>query len=164
MLSKIPNFLSSRYLRPPKKFCNNLKMATSEKCLICENTPRRRGLCDLHYGRFVRARNEIPQERQAGFEAMLIEKKLLLPVQPSGPKVDKDEFAEAAAEYVGRSPINSNSPKELLEGYRDTPGRTDQDAEQIAEKLAAEAKKLTAKRKNKSPTPKPKPQSKDNPA
>ncbi len=72
-----------------------------KKCLLCENVERSRGLCITHYSRFAQAKNALPKEKQAEFEQMLIARKFLCPSRPRGPKVERDEFAEVAAEIAG---------------------------------------------------------------
>jgi hypothetical protein len=76
-------------------------MAKKPTCLLCNNEEDRRGLCSTHYFRFVRAKNSIPSDKQAAFEKALIEKKLLAPIRKPGPQIDRDEFAEIAAELTG---------------------------------------------------------------
>lgn len=75
------------------------KTETTKKCLLCDQTAKKRGLCSMHYERFRRASNQLPLHLRKDFEANLIASGKLLPNNPGGKVID-DEFSQIAMDML----------------------------------------------------------------
>jgi hypothetical protein len=74
-----------------------LKRIVDEKdekgiCLLCEHEAFKRGLCQLHYGRYRTARLEQPARERLAFDAELIKEGQLLPSRAGQPRDTVNEF------------------------------------------------------------------------
>lgn len=58
----------------------NRERVKEHKCLLCERGPTRRGLCDPHYQKFARAKNELPRDERAEWDLKMVQRGVVLGV------------------------------------------------------------------------------------
>lgn len=97
-----------------EKIRQDFSMNTKTHCILCNNPPRSRGLCETHYAQFARAKRKLPASQKDAFDAEAVRLGKIEPVEPLA-----NPFIEIAQEISGRLGVEA----ELTAKRKATPSR-----------------------------------------